>query len=460
MYTYRATVIVFFAFLHFLICLAFQFDDKYISDTGNDDLAQNKSFEYGSDDLWLWRQGEWKQLHAAVAAALGGGGRLLEVRRTGHCLFIHGSRIYMYGGYYKDSPETSKYCDDFVVLDLQNTFGELSNSRFEPFEASASRLTTSQSEIGGSPASHMLVLRRLLAAVGATSSVRQLLEDGIDDDDVAVLSLMRPHKVSVKYGMTEAQAQEFVNACRIEIDNQQQFDNFSETCADQALQEVSKSGLPEQISERSGGTMRAKKENIEEHSSIKDDQDWKHGSTKVQNSFGNRMQMITYSSLNQFHFGALHVALKFLFPSTADVDGFDDSHFKDDLEIDSSEFFFRLKILTLNEFGAGTDADVFVTLVDSRGRETNEVSLDMIKCEAAIQSEKVVAAGGLPKHVTLDLFERGSYDSFMIRPLIQGKFRPSGIRTIKGKPHERDSSCSNSRSSDLNMQCGLSLRIW
>jgi hypothetical protein len=347
----------------------------------------------------------------------------------------------MYGGYYKDGPETSKYCNDFVVLDLQNTFDELSKSLFEPFEASASRLTTSQSGVGGSPASHMLVLRRMLAAVGATSSVRHLLEDGIDDDDLAVLSLMRPHKVSVKYSMTEAQAQEFVNMCRIEIDNQHQFGDFSETCADQALLEVTKSGLPEEKNERSGGTMRERKENIEEHSPIKGVQGVKHSSKKVQNSFGNRMQMISYSSLNQFHYGAMHVALKALFPSTVDVDGLDDSLFKDALEIDNSEFFFRLKILTLDEFGAGTDADVHVILVDSRGRETNEIDLDLIKCEAAIQNEKIVAAGGLPQQVTLDLFERGSYDSFMIRPLIQGKFRPSDINTIKGKPHERHVSC-------------------
>jgi hypothetical protein len=241
--------------------------------------------------------------------------------------------------------------------------------------------------------------------------------------------------------MTEAQAQEFVNLCRIEIDNQHQFDDFSETCADEALLEVGKSGLPEQKSERSGGIIREKKEHIDEQSPIKGVQGPKQSLTKDQRSFGNRMQMMSYSSLNQFHFGAMHVALKALFPSTVDVDGFDESQMKDALEIDNSEYFFRLKILTLNEFGAGTDADVHVVLIDSRGRETNEIDLDLIKCEAAIQNEKVVAAGGLPQQVTLDLFERGSYDSFMIRPLIQEKFRPSDISSIKGNPHERDVSC-------------------
>jgi hypothetical protein len=416
--------------LFFLTCLFFQFDEKYISDIGNDELVQTNSFEYGSDDLWIWCRGEWKQVHAAVAPVLGGGGRLLEVRRTGHCLFVHGSKVYMYGGYYKDSPETSKYCNDFVVLDLHNTFAEHSNANLETFESPASCLTTNQTEIGASVASHMLVLRRMLAAVGATSSVRYMLADGIDDDDIAVLSLMRPYKISAKYVMTEAQAQEFVDLCRIETDGQQQHD-LSEMCVDPASQEVSIGGIPEQKDERSGSTAL---ENFEEQSLIKGFKGMKHGTPSVKNAFGNRMQMISYSSLQQFHFRALHVALKFLFPSVADIDVFDDSQGVVALEIDDSDFFFRLKILTLDEFGAGTDADVFVVLVDSRGRETNELTLDLTMSESAIQNEKLVSAGGLPEKVTLDLFERGSYDSFLIRPLIQGKFRPSDISSIKGDP--------------------------
>jgi hypothetical protein len=144
------------------------------------------------------------------------------------------------------------------------------------------------------------------------------------------------------------------------------------------------------------------------------------------------MQMSSYSTLSQFHVGAMHVALVSLFPRTADADAVAADDQVDDVDVDDSEFFFRLKVLTLDKLGAGTDAEVFVILVDSRGRESNEIYLGNEKSELAMQNEKIVAAGGLPLHVTIDLFERGSSDSFMIRPLILGKFRPSGISSIKG----------------------------
>jgi hypothetical protein len=128
----------------------------------------------------------------------------------------------------------------------------------------------------------------------------------------------------------------------------------------------------------------------------------------------------------------MHVALVSLFPRTADADAVAADDQVDDVDVDDSEFFFRLKVLTLDKLGAGTDAEVFVILVDSRGRESNEIYLGTEKSELAMQNEKIVAAGGLPLHITIDLFERGSSDSFMIRPLVQGKFRPSGISSIKG----------------------------
>ena len=91
------------------------------------DLSEN--LEHGSDDLWMWSQcggrAEWKQLQTSVGQALGGDGRCLEVRRTGHCVFMHANKLYMYGGYYKDGSEASIYCNDFVVLNLQNVLSQL-----------------------------------------------------------------------------------------------------------------------------------------------------------------------------------------------------------------------------------------------------------------------------------------------------------------------------------------------
>jgi hypothetical protein len=414
-----------------------QFDDQYMSDTDPAELAQRDTLEYGSDDLWMWLthggQGEWKQLPAMVAPALGGG-RPLEVRRTGHCMFVHESKLYMYGGYYKDGSATSMYCNDFLVLNLHLVLSELSAANLsksrhcEPFPEAA----VVSAEDDDHSASHVLMLRRMLAAVGSTSSIRYMLDDGVDDDDIAALSRTQPHKVATKFKMTQEQALRFVEACTLATKEQQRLsperDETSEPvehasiCGvrDQDYEQLNQSNqvansqsYPSAVSGGLKGVLLRRK-------------------TISQNPFGNRMHMNSSLTISQFHVGALHVALKSVFFHNSSIDAIKDSAYSGELVVDNSEFFFRLKVLTLKQIGAGTDADVFVILVDSRGRETNEISLDLSKSELVLQNEKIIAAGGHPEQVTIDLFERGSCDSFMIRPLIYDKFRPSDIQSIKG----------------------------
>jgi hypothetical protein len=241
---------------------------------------------------------------------------------------------------------------------------------------------------------------------------------------------MQPHKVASKYKMTEAQAQQFVEMCCVELHkNSLNGDDNPENSASEYALQARASSTAAPADDASGSDLENVGLKRSPHFGVKGAL---HRQSSVQSSFGNRMQMGSYSTLSQFHFAALHVALVSLFPSTADVVALAADDQVDDLDVDDSEFFFRLRVLTLNELGAGTDADVFVILVDSRGRESNEIYLGTDKSESAMQNEKIVAAGGLPLHVTIDLFEKGSSDSFMIRPLVQGKFRPSGISSIKG----------------------------
>jgi hypothetical protein len=411
-----------------------QFDDKYISENRSEVQAESESLEHGCDDLWLWTQhddgGEWKQLQVPVAPLIGGTGRLLEVKRTGHCMFVRGSHLYLFGGFYKDGPNASTYCNDLAVLNLRDVKSDLSAARRDIPESTAAQQARRE-EVEDCCTSDVLVLRRLLAAVDATTSIRYFLEDGVDDDDVIVLSRMQAHKVAAKYKMTEHQALRFIEMCAFELLQQQQLqdvESLGQSSNDSSQVAIIPS-VPRpddrspNIDDLNAGTKKSTNGRLKNALLRKD---------SVQTSFGNRMQMSAYSTLSQFHSAALHVALKSLFPHTADVDVLSSDDTTEDLEIDDSEFFFRLRVLTMNELGAGTDAEVFVILVDRRGRETNEISLDIDKSEVAMQNERVVAAGGLPRHTTIDLFEKGSSDSFMIRPLIQGKFRPSGVTAIKG----------------------------
>ncbi len=431
----------------FTLTFSVQFDDKYISETQPEEHGHRESFEYGCDDLWMWAQhddrSEWRQLHTSVAQALGGSSRPLEVKRTGHCVFVHGGKLYMYGGYYKDSSETSTYCNDFVVLNLQNVFSELSAAK----DSSSAPCSLRQAgmDAGDEDESNcdMLILRRVLAAVGATSSVRYMLDDGVDDDDIAALSLTQPHKVATKYRMDEDQAQQFVDACRRFCEDQQlqqqqeqqgRAASFSTSIRTiDAAEEASAYGIQSQDSDSSKKNNQvALSQNYQGHHSERLRGILQRRNT-TRNPFGNRMQMNSYVTMGQFHLGALHVALKSLFTHALDADVLKESDEVNDMVVDDSEFFFRLKVFTLDSLGAGTDADIFVTLVDARGRETNEITLDLSKCELALKNEKIHAAGGQPDNVTIDLFEKGSCDSFLIRPLIQGKFRPAGIASIKGE---------------------------
>ncbi len=430
------------------LTFSMQFDDKYISETQPEEHEHRESFEYGCDDLWMWAQyddrSEWRQLHTSVAQALGGSSRPLEVKRTGHCVFVHDDKLYMYGGYYKDSSETSTYCNDFVVLNLQNVFSELSAEK----DSSSAPLPPRQAAMDAGDEDdsncHMLILRRVLAAVGATSSVRYMLDDGVDDDDIAALSLTQPHKVATKYRMDENQAQQFVDACRRFCEDQQlqqqqeqqgRAASFSTSIRTiDAAEEASAYGIQSQDSESSQKDSQvALSQNYQRDHSERLRSVLQRRNTSARNPFGNRMQMNSYVTLSQFHLGALHVALKSLFTHSLDADVLKESDEVNDMVVDDSEFFFRLKVFTSDSFGAGTDADVFVVLVDARGRETNEITLDLSKCELALKNEKIHAAGGQPDNVTIDLFEKGSCDSFLIRPLIRGKFRPADIASIKGE---------------------------
>jgi hypothetical protein len=369
-----------------------------------------------------------------MVAPVLGGDRLLEVRRTGHCMFVHGSKLYMYGGYCKDGSAISTYCNDFLVLNLQLVFSELSaanlmNSKHcEPFPAAA----VVSAEDDDDCASHVSILRRMLAAVGSTASIRYMLDDGVDDDDITALSRTQPHKVSTKYKMTQEQARLFVEACAVAAKEEHRQPPEREMACEPS-EDASICGVGEQDDEQSK-SIRQDVDSPGYSSAVSEGLKsvLRRRKTMSQNPFGNRMHMNSSLRISQFHFGALHVALKSVFSHKASIDAVKDSADSDELVADDSEFFFRLKVVTLNRLGAGTDADVFVILVDSRGRETNEISLDLSKSELVLQNEKLIATGGHPAQVTIDLFEKGSCDSFMIRPLIFNKFRPSDIKSIKG----------------------------
>jgi hypothetical protein len=413
---------------------------------------QSENLEHGSDDLWMWSQcggrAEWRQLQTSVGQALGGGGKCLEVRRTGHCVFMHANKLYMYGGYYKDGSETSMYCNDFVVLNLQNVLSQLSTLSLDDC-APISSAVDCEYDLGAS--SQLLSLRRVLAAVGATSSIRHMVDDGLDDDDIAALSRTQPHKIATKYKMTEEQARVLVETCRLELVDEEERRRRQQQQQQQQQQQDTASFVRNQSDElgkdptgancREGQSDPSLQENDQNHQASR------HGSANMKgvmnilqsrksnnrNPFGNRMQMNSMLTLGQFHSGAFHIALKSLFTHEEDIDIVKDSQDDGDQVVDESEFFFRIRVLTMKMIGAGTDADVCVTFVDGRGRETNEIVLDLSKSELVLQNEKILAAGGLPDQVTIDLFERGSYDSFMIRPLILEKFRPSSIVAIKGE---------------------------
>jgi hypothetical protein len=339
-------------------------------------------------------------------------------------MFVHGNHLYLYGGFYKDGCNDSTYCNDFVALNLRVILSELQAAKSESIVA------CDQTEFNvDNGTSDVLVLRRMLAALDATSSMRYILDDGVDDDDIVVISRMQPHKMATKYKMTEDQAQQFVEMCALEQQQQLHTQSRQGESANELAHGLAALSIPKQedntlsIDDSNSGSKPVSSARLKSALVRRE---------SVQNAFGNRMQMSSYSTLSQFHSGALHVALKSMFPHTADVDVLASDDNVDDLEVDDSDFFFRLRVLTLNEFGAGTDAEVFVILVDRRGRETNEIALDMEKSELAMLNERVVASGGLPQHITIDLFEKGSSDAFMIRPLIQEKFRPSDISSIKG----------------------------
>ena len=409
------------------------------------------SLECGSDDLWIWigqgGGGEWRQLQASVAFAMGGEGRMLEVRRTGHCVFVHGNKLYMYGGYCKSASVESTYCNDFVVLNLGRLASELAATRSEISQSLMSRRAMSDSVADVGSHSSLMVLRRLLAAVGATSSLHCILDDGVDDDDIPALSRTQPHKIATKYKMTEAQAQQLVQLCRVEQQQQEQehlqqqqhedvsevSESESEECgvtADELTQVASVVRMPQHIEPQS------RVHKPQAASMILSMLSQPSATHSRPNAFGNRIEMNSYSILSQFHFGALHVALKNLFPHTNDIDVSAEAEERLDDGVDDSEYFFRLKVFTLDEQGAGTDADVYVTLIDVRGRETNEVHLDLPKCELAIENEKIINSGGVSQQVTIDLFERGAADSFMIRPLTAGRYRPVDIKQIRGNVYK------------------------
>jgi hypothetical protein len=392
----------------------------------------------------MWSQlggkAEWRQLQTSVALALGGGSRCLEVRRTGHCMFVHASKLYMFGGYYKDGSETSIYCNDFVVLNLQNVLSQLSTASLDFFTNGAPSRPAADCEDERGASSHILSLRRVLAAVGATSSIRHMVDDGLDDDDIAALSRTQPHKIATKYKMTEEQAHALVEMCRLQVVEDEQPQDAASLARNQSDElgkdptdancrveqkelSLQHNDQNHQTSHRVSATAKGLMNALQSHKA------------NNRNPFGNRMQMNSMLTLSQFHSGAFHVALKSLFTHDADINI--SKQLQDDGDgdqfVDESEFFFRIRVLTMQTVGAGTDADVCVTFVDARGRETNEVVLDLKKSELVLQNEKILAAGGLPDRVTIDLFERGSYDSFLIRPLILDKFRPSSIVAIKGE---------------------------
>jgi hypothetical protein len=280
--------------------------------------------------------------------------------------------------------------------------------------------------------SSVLVLRRLLAAIDATSSIRYLLDDGVDDDDISSLSNFQPHKVAAQYRMTLDQAHRLVELCNVEslrLHQQQHPSSQSGPAATCPLQTSNESEVEDNDSEKSKNSVPSfrKPQVVAELSAPR-------RVSSVNRAIDRRVQVASSSSLIQLHFAAMHIALKSVFALTASVDvlsSWEDTSGQPDF--DESEFYFRMKVITLNEMGAGTDADVFVTLIDELGRETNEVELDISKCELAIQNQKIIATGGIPQQTTIDLFERGSCDAFMIRPLIQRRFRPSRIRSIRGQ---------------------------
>jgi hypothetical protein len=431
-----------------------------MSNTQPAEHDRSENLEHGSDDLWMWSQcggqAEWRQLQTSVALALGGGSRCLEVRRTGHCMFVHASKLYMFGGYYKDGSETSIYCNDFVVLNLQNVLSQLSTASLEvsgncvpsrpavdceyascplqQYRFCLSNVTLRRYDHGA--LSHVLSLRRVLAAVGATSSIRHMVDDGLDDDDIAALSRTQPHKIATKYKMTEEQARLLVETCRLQVVEEEQQQHAASLVRNQS-DELGKDRTIAKL-EQNYPSLQHNDQNHQtsHHASVN-----MKGVMNVlqsrkannRNPFGNRMQMNSSLTLSQFHSGAFHVALKSLFTHGTDINIVKHSQDDGDQVVDESEFFFRIRVLTMKTIGAGTDADVCVTFVDARGRETNEVHLDLNKCELVLQNEKILAAGGLPDRVTIDLFEKGSYDSFLIRPLILDKFRPSNIVAIKGE---------------------------
>ena len=84
---------------------------------------------------------------------------------------------------------------------------ELAATRSEISQSLMSRRAISDSVADDGSQSSLMVLRRLLAAVGATSSLHCILDDGVDDDDIPALSRTQPHKLATKYKMIEAQAQ-------------------------------------------------------------------------------------------------------------------------------------------------------------------------------------------------------------------------------------------------------------